>query len=268
MHPGVFVANVIWSGSVGFGLVSVPIKIVSATTSHDVRFHQLENGTGSRIRYRKVAEASGEEVKNDQIVKGFELEPGSYVVVSPDELRSLAPKSTRVIEIEDFVDLDEIDPVFFEAPYYLVPDPNALKPYVLLVQTMQELRKVAIGRVVIRSKERLVAIRPKDGLLCAEMMRYADEVLDAAEVAPAPDDVTISDRELTMARQLVESLTVPFDADKYRDEYREQLVALIDKKAAGEEIVTSGPVEEPTGQVLDLMAALEQSLAQRPGKTA
>lgn len=260
-------ATAIWNGSIGFGLVNVPVKLVTATKSRDISFHQLDADSGSRIRYRKFAEGSGQEVGNDKIVKGYELEPGAYVVVQNEELRALAPKASRTIEIEDFVDLDEIDPIYFESPYYLVPDPNAIKPYALLVRAMEELRKVAIGRIVMRSKERLVAIRPIRGVLCAETMRYADEVLDPAELLVAPDDVAIADRELAMASQLIESLTVPFDAGKYHDGYREQLRALIDKKAAGEEIVTSGPVDEPSGQVLDLMAALEASLATNPAKT-
>ena len=208
-----------------------------------------------------MSEATGDEVANDQIRKGYEISPGQYVVVDDEEMRSLAPKSSRMIEIEDFVDLDDIDPLFFEQPYYLAPDAAALKPYKLLVEAMTELRKVAIGRVVMRSKESLVAIRPLDGVLCLETMRYADEVLPREGLLPddaAPAEP--SEKEMGMARQLIEALAGHFEPDRYHDEYREQLLGLIDRKAAGEEIVAEPTVEEP-GKVVDLMAALEASLA-------
>jgi len=254
----------IWTGSISFGLVTVPVRLVSATRSRDVRFHQLEAETGARIRYRRVSEKTGEEVPNDQIVKGYELESGNYVVIENDELAALKPKASRQIEIEDFVDLSEIDPVFFEQPYYLVPDKDAAKAYRLLTQVMEDEGKVAVGRFVLRSKEALVAIRPVDGMLCLETMRYADEVL-------APDREQIdaesepSERELDMARQLVNTLAGEFDPEKYRDEYREEVLALIDRKAAGEEIVAPVAPEEPA-KVLDLMAALEASLARTGAK--
>jgi len=259
--------SAIWSGTVGFGLVSVPVKLVSATKSKDVRFNQLEEGTGARIRYRKVSDATGEEVANDQIVKGFEIAPGQYVVVGDEEVRALAPKASRTIEIEDFVDLDQIDPVYFEQPYYLAPDKQGLKAYRLLVEAMTELQKVAIGRIIMRSKESLVAIRPVDGVLCVETMRYADEVLPPSEVVA--DDSEVAEptaRELEMAKQLVEALATDFEPDKYHDAYREQLLSLIERKAAGEEIVAEPQVED-RGKVVDLMAALEQSLA-RAGRGA
>ncbi len=245
----------------GFGLVTVPVKLVSATKSKDVRFNQLEEGTNSRIRYRRVSEASGEEVSNDRIVKGHEVAPGQYVVVTDDEIKGLAPKSSRTIEIEDFVDLDQIDPIYFENPYYLAPDKTALKAYELLVEAMTELRKVAIGRLVMRSKESLVAIRPLDGVLCVETMRFADEVLPPTAILPEDAEETApTERELEMAKQLVAALATDFDPEKYHDSYREQLQGLIDRKAAGEEIVAE-PAVEDQGKVLDLMAALEASLS-------
>jgi DNA end-binding protein Ku len=253
--------SAIWSGTVGFGLVSVPVKLVSATKSKDVRFNQLEEGTGARIRYRKVSDVTGEEVPNDRIVKGFEVAPGQYVVVDDDEVRALSPKASRTIEIEDFVDLDQIDPVYFEHPYYLAPDKQGEKAYRLLVDAMTELKKVAIGRIIMRSKESLVAIRPVDGVLCVETMRYADEVLPASAVIPGDAEVAEpTARELEMAKQLVDALATEFEPARYHDGYREQLMALIERKAAGEEIVAEPQVEE-SGKVVDLMAALEQSLA-------
>ena len=248
----------IWSGSVGFGLVQVPVKLITATRSRDVSFNQLEEGTGARIRYKKVSDATGEEVKPDRIQKGYEISKGKYVVVEAEELASLAPKASHTIDIEEFVDLSEIDPVYFEQPYYLVPDEKGKKAYRLLVDAMSELNKVAIGRIVIRAKERLVAIRPLDGLLCVETMRYSDEVVSREGLAP--EDIDVGEREVTMARQLIESLAVDqFEPEKFRDEYREQVLDLVERKAAGEEIVAQ-PASEAPAKVLDLVAALEASL--------
>jgi DNA end-binding protein Ku len=262
------VPQAIWTGSISFGLVTVPVRLVSATKSLDVRFHQLEAGTNSRVRMRRVSEATGDEVPYDQIVKGYELDAGRYVVIEPEEIDTLKPKASRMIEIEDFVDLADIDPVYFEQPYYLIPDKDAAKPYRLLVDVMEEEQKVAIGRIVMRSKESLVAIRPLDGVLCLETMRYHDEVLAADRDGALPEaENEPSARELDMARQLVAALTGTFDPEKYRDEYREELLALIDKKAAGEEIVQHEAPEEP-GKVLDLMAALEASLARSGARQA
>jgi DNA end-binding protein Ku len=254
----------IWSGSIGFGLVSVPVKVLSATKSRDVRFNQLEEGTGARIRYRKVSDASGDEVPNERIVKGYEISSGQYVVVGDEDLKALAPTDSRTIEIENFVDLEQIDPIFFESPYYLSPDPGAAKAYRLLVRAMTELRKVAIGRVVMRSKESLVAIRPLDGLLCLETMRYADEINSIDDVLPDVEVAEPSERELDMAKQLIEALSAEFDPTQYHDEYREQLLSLIDAKAAGQEIVAE-PIVEEKGKVVDLMAALQASLARAGG---
>lgn len=250
----------IWTGAISFGLVQVPVRIQTATKNRDVSFNQLEEGTNARIRYKKVSDQTGEEVTPDRIVKGYEISRGRYVVVESDEIAALQPKAAHTIEIEEFVDLDEIDPIYFEQPYYLAPDPKGLKPYQLLVDAMTDLNKVAIGRIVMRSKERLVAIRPLDGVLCIETMRYADEVMDRDAIRP-DDDIELSERERTMAKQLVESLaTDKFEPEKYRDEYREQLLDLIERKAAGEEIVAQPQVEAPA-KVLDLVSALEASLA-------
>lgn len=257
--------SAIWTGSISFGLVQVPVRLVGATKSKDVSFNQLEEGTGARIRYKKVSDATGEEVTPDRIKKGYEISKGRYVMIEPDELDSLRPKGSHAIEIEEFVDLDEIDPVYFEQPYYLVPDKNGTKPYKLLVEAMTELNKVALGRIIVRSKERLVAIRVLDDMLVIETMRYADEVLPRDELLPADDDIELTDRERLMARQLVESLAVDaFQPEKFRDEYREQVLDLIERKAAGQEIVAE-PVVEAPAKVLDLVAALEASLEKAAG---
>ena len=250
----------VWTGNISFGLVTVPVKLTPATKSRDVSFNQLEAGTGSRVRNRRVSEQTGEEITSDKIVKGYEIEKGRYVVIEKQELEALAPKASHTIEIEDFVDLVDIDPIYFDSPYYVMVDEKAAKPYRLLVDAMTELGKVAVGRVVLRAKERLVAIRPLNGMLCVETMRYADEIVDPATLGLPEDEIEFSDREVSMARQLVETLSADFDGSKYHDEYREQLLALIDKKAAGEEIVAQ-PQPDAPAKVLDLMAALEASLA-------
>ena len=186
--------SAIWTGAISFGLVQVPVKLVGATKNKDVSFNQLEKGTGARIRYRKVSDATGDEVTADQIERGFEVSKGRYVIVEPSEIETLRPKGGHEIEIEEFVDLDDIDPLYFEQPYYLVPDKRGEKPYALLVDAMQSLNKVAIGRVVMRSKERLVAIRPLDGALCVETMRYADEVVPVNDLVPETD-AELSEKE-------------------------------------------------------------------------
>jgi DNA end-binding protein Ku len=252
--------SAIWTGSISFGLVQVPVRLVGATKSRDVSFNQLEEGTGARIRYKKVSDVTGEEVPAERIKRGYEISKGRYVMIEPDELDVLRPKGSHAIEIEEFVDLDEIDPLYFEQPYYLVPDARGVKAYKLLVEAMTELNKVAIGRIIVRSKERLVAIRPVDGMLCIETMRYADEVLPRADLVPDDADVELNERERAMARQLVESLAADhFEPEKYHDQYREQVLDLIERKAAGEEIVAE-PLVEPPAKVLDLVAALEASL--------
>src|SRR2546423_11499960 len=251
--------SAIWTGSISFGLVQVPVRVVGATKSKDVSFNQLEEGTGARIRYKKVSEQTGEEVTQDRIKRGYEISKGRYVMVEPDELDALRPRASHAIDIEEFVDLDEIDPVYFEQPYYLVPDARGVKPYKLLAAAMTELNKVALGRIIVRSKERLVAIRPLDRMLVIETLRYADEVLPRDELVPDAD-VELTDRERAMARQLVESLAAQeFEPEKFHDQYREQVLDLIERKAAGEEIVAE-PVVEAPAKVLDLVAALEASL--------
>ena len=189
----------IWTGSISFGLVTVPVKLTPAVKTRDVSFNQLEEGTGARIRLRRVSEQTGEEVTPDKIVKGYEIEKGRYVVVEKDELDSLRPKASHTIEIEDFVDLADIDPIYFDSPYYVLADEKAAKPYKLLVEAMTKLQKVAIGRVVIRAKERLVAIRPLDGMLCVETMHYADEIVARDKLEIPGDEVDVSERELAMA---------------------------------------------------------------------
>ncbi|MDQ6796838.1 MAG: Ku protein [Actinomycetota bacterium] len=250
----------IWSGAISFGLVNVPVKLYSAVSSKDVRFHQLDAKSNARVKQKRVSAATGEEVPFDQIVKGYELGPDTYVTITPDELDTLEPKATKTIDIEDFVDLDQIDPVFYERPYYLVPDKGGTKAYALLRAAMRETNKVGIARVVLRTKQYLAAIRPKGDALVLETMLFADEVVADDDLDLPRDEVEVSPREEKMARQLIDSLSSDFEPDKYRDEYRERVLKLIEQKAAGQEIVVEDASEEPT-KVVDLMAALEASLA-------
>jgi DNA end-binding protein Ku len=242
--------------------VNVPVKLVGAVSPKDVRFNQLEAGTNARIKQKRVSAVTGEEVPFDQIVKGYEISPDNYVTIEPDELESLDPAATRSIDIVDFVDLDQIDPLYFERPYYLVPDKGGSKAYALLLEAMKDSQKVAIARLVLRTKQYLAAIRPLGDALVLETLLYHDEVTLPDDVEGLPrDDVEIQDRELKIARQLIESLSTEFEPEQYRDEYREKVLELIEQKAAGKQIVTQPVTEEPT-KVVDLMAALEASLAE------
>jgi DNA end-binding protein Ku len=252
----------IWSGAISFGLINVPVKLYSAVSRKTVRFHQLNGDTGVRIQQKRIDPSTGEEVSYDQIVKGYELTKDRYVVVTPDELEALDPEKTRTIDIEDFVDLEEIDPVYYDQPYYLVPDKGAAKAYGLLLNAMRESDKVAIARVVLRTKEQLVAIRPAEDVLMMETMIFADEVVSPEAIEELPDakDLKVSDRELKMAEQLIASLSTDFEPDKYKDSYRDKVLDLVERKAQGEEIAVQPEAEKPS-KVPDLMAALEASLA-------
>jgi len=260
-------ARAIWSGAISFGLVNIPVKLFSAVSKKTVRFHQIDAESGARVRQKRVG-PDGEEIPYEQIVTGYEIGPERYVTISPEELEALEPQKTRTIDIEDFVDLDEIDPIYYDHPYYLAPDTGAAKAYQLLVDAMEDAGKVAIARVVIRSKENLVAIRPRDGVLAMETMLFADEVVptDTLDEMTTDTAVKTSDRELTMARQLIDSLSSDFEPEKYHDEYRERVLDLIERKAQGETIVIEEPTKEPE-QVPDLMAALEASIAGAKGQS-
>jgi DNA end-binding protein Ku len=255
-------ARSIWRGAISFGLVNVPVKLYSAVSKKTVRFNQLHDADGARINMKRVCSVDGEEVPYENIVKGYEISPDRYVVITPEELEALDPKKTRTIDIEDFVDLDEIDPLYYEHPYYLVPDTGAAKAYKLLFTALEQSKKVAIARVVIRTKEYLTAIRPAGGVLTMETMLFADELVPADDLDELPEeDVRATEREVQMAQQLIESLSTEFDPTKYHDEYRERVLDLIERKAEGQEVAVQAPVEEPAA-VPDLMAALEASLAQ------
>jgi DNA end-binding protein Ku len=253
----------IWTGAISFGLVTVPVKLYSAVNRKTVRFNQLNQKTGSRINQKRVDASTGEEVAYEDLVKGYEISPDRYVLIEPGELEAVEPKKTKTIDIEDFVDLEEIDPIFYDHPYYLAPAAGGAKPYRLLLEAMRETNKVAIAKVVIRSKESLVAIRPiGDGdVLGMATMLFADEVVDPERIddVPKADEIETSDRELDIAKQLVESLASEFEPERYHDSYRESVLEMIEKKAAGEEIAVQ-PEAEEAAPVPDLMSALKASL--------
>ena len=259
----------IWSGSISFGLVNVPVKLVTATSAKDVRFHQLHAKDGGRINQKRVCSIDDEEVDYSEIVKGYEIHRGQYVIVDPEELEALAPEAGRGIDIEEFVELAAIDPLFFDHSYYLVPDEVAARPYALLVEAMAGTGKVGIGRFVLRTKQYLAALRPRDGALVLSTLLFADEVIETADLdVRTTSDTKPSDRELSMARQLVNSLSADWEPEKYRDDYREKVLALLEAKAEGNEFAVAEEPERPA-PVVDLMAALEASLARakEPGQT-
>jgi DNA end-binding protein Ku len=252
----------IWSGAISFGLVNIPVKLYSAVSRKTVRFHQIDAESGQRIRQQRVNPESGEEIPYEQIVKGYEISPDTYVTITPEELEALEPQKTRTIDIEEFVDLEQIDPIYYDHPYYLAPDKGASKAYKLLLDAMQDADKVAIARVVIRSKENLVALRAHEGAITMETMLFPDEVVNPdsiEEIAASDGDVKTTKRELDMAKQLIESLSGDFDPSGYRDEYRDAVLDMIERKAAGETITIEAP-EPERKEVPDLMAALEASI--------
>jgi DNA end-binding protein Ku len=250
----------IWSGAISFGLVNVPIKLFTATSQKDVRFHQLHDKDGARIQQKRVCSKDGEEIPMEHIVKGYEISRDTYVLITAEELDALDPKASRTIDILDFVDLDEIDPVYFDATYYMVPEKGAGKAYALLLEAMRKSKKVAIARVVLRQKQHLVALRPLKNALSMDTMLYADEVVSPETLEGLPEDVEVTDRELAMAQQLIDSLADDFKPERYKDDYRERVLEMIERKAAGQEIVAAEE-EEEQAPVVDLMAALEASLA-------
>ncbi len=249
----------LWQGTLNFGLISMPVKLYTASSSKTVRFHQLHAADNVRINTRRFCPADEKEVPFEEIVRGYEIAPEHYVVVKDEELDALAPEANRMIEIEDFVDLEEIDCIYYDQPYYLVPNRGGGKSYELLLQVMHETGKVAIARVVLRSRERLVAIRPYGDTLLMTTMIFGDEVHPTSELGER-DGVEVGERELEVARQLVSALAQPFDISRYRDTYREAVLELIDRKANGEEIVVQPPHHEEPREAPDLMSALQVSL--------
>ncbi len=261
------VARTIWKGALSFGLVNIPVGLYPATSDKSIHFNQFEEGTSDRIRYKKVNERTGEEVPQDRIVRGFDLGGGEYVILSEEELESAEPKKSRQIEISDFVGLVDIDPVFFRSTYYLAPEgAGADKAYALLRRAMSEAGRIAIATLVMRNKEYLVAIRPDDDALALHTMYFSDEVRAPGRDLELPETGDVTDRELSMAQLLIESMESDWDPGRFHDTHREKVEALIEEKRNGHEIVLQeGP--EPAAKVVDLMEALNASIAAaaRPG---
>jgi DNA end-binding protein Ku len=252
----------IWTGAISFGLVTVPVKLYSAVDRKNVRFHQLSGKTGVRVAQKRVDPQTDEEVPYQDLVKGYEIAPERYVRIEPAELDALEPQKTKTIEIEEFVELSQIDPIYYDHPYYLAPGTGGAKPYRLLLEAMEQSGKVAIARVVIRSKEQLVAVRPMGVALGMATMLFPDEVLPPERLDEVVDasKVKTTKRELEIAQQLIESLATEFEPGKFRDTYREEVLALIERKAEGKEIAVQPPAEEVRAPAPDLMTALKASL--------
>lgn len=253
----------IWSGSISFGLINIPVKLFSAVTEKSVRFNQIDTRNGARIRTRKVNAEDGSDVPPDVIARGFEVTKGNYVIVTEDELTSLQPRATHTIDLEEFVDLADIDPIYFDGAYWVAPDDRAGKSYSLLVEAMDQAGKVAIARFVMRAKQYVAVMRPRDGRLVLSMMVYEDEINPAIDIAEFDqlNDVEVTDRELAMAEQLIESLSAEFRPEDFRDSYRDELMDLIHAKDAGEDRIVAAAEGPEEDKVIDLMAALEASVA-------
>jgi DNA end-binding protein Ku len=256
-------ARAIWSGTISFGLLNVPVRLFSAVARRNIALREIRESDNSRIKHKRVAEGTDEEVPYENIVKAYELTPGQYVPLSKDEMSALAPEKTRAIDVQDFVDIEEIDPMYFDSPYYLGPAEGAEKAYSLLAAAMESSGKAAISRFVFRNKEHLAAIRASDGVLTLTTMRFHDEVVPPSELDDALPDKKpkVAKREQQMAEQLIDSLSTEFEPDAYKDEYREQLLALIEQKAEGKEIVAPEAEAPKATKAPDLMAALEESIA-------
>jgi DNA end-binding protein Ku len=253
----------VWRGTISFGLVNVAVKAHTAVRDHDVHFHQLDKRSGARIRNRKISEKSGREVGADDIEMGFEVAKGRYVTFDKGELRELQPASTRAIEVTDFVALDDIDPIYYERTYWLVPDDDQAKAsYQLLLAAMIDRQRVGIGTFVMRNKQYLTAIRPLETVLAMSTMRFADEIVPRSEIEGMPARRSKPDaKALKMATQLLDAMASDWKPTRYHDTYTEELRSRIKARDKGKVIVDDEPTEQPTGKVVDLMEALEASVA-------
>jgi DNA end-binding protein Ku len=256
-------ARAIWSGSISFGLVNIPVKLFSAISHKEVRFHMLHDADGARINLKRFCSSEDVEVPYEHIVKGYELSRGRYVTLTAEELEAADPKGARTVEIQDFVELGEIDPIYYDQTYYLAPDRGAGKAYTLLLETMRKSGKVGVARVILGTKETLCCVRPMGDALALSTMNYADEVVDQGELE-LPENPAPAPRELEMAERLVESLTTAFEPGRYHDTHREKVLALVERKASGEQVVA--PPEEAPAKVVNLADALAASLAAARGR--
>jgi DNA end-binding protein Ku len=249
----------IWKGAISFGLVSIPVKLYSATEEKDVSFHQVHREDGGRIRYKRVCQVDGEEVPYSDIAKGFELPSGEVVVLTDEDFADLPLTTSRAIDVLEFVPLDQVDPMYFAKSYYLEPDGQGAKPYVLLREALENSGRVALVKVALRSRESLATLRVRDGVFVLEMMLWPDEIR-TPDFAFLDEDIDVRQQELKMAESLIESLSGDFEPEQYADNYREALQALIDAKVEGREVVQPAEPAEDAGTVVDLMAALRASV--------
>lgn len=251
----------VWKGSVSFGLVNIPVALYSATRREDIKFRQLRAADHSPISYKRVAEADGKEVPWDQIVKGFEYEKGRFVVLREEDFERVNIEATQTVDILDFVELEEIDPVFFQKPYYLEPQKGGEKAYVLLRDTLKKTGKTGIAKVVIKTKQYLAAVKPKEELLVLELLHFGDEIV-SAEGLRVPREQKVAPKEIQTAAALVDSLTVDWDPERYSDDYREAVMELIEEKlAGGEKVAVPAKGKRPATEVVDLVKVLQESLA-------
>ncbi|MFL5343817.1 MAG: Ku protein [Hyalangium sp.] len=255
-------ARPMWKGSVNFGLVNVPVRMYRAVSPRDIRFHQLHEKDKARIREKRVCEAEGVEVPYEEIIKGYEISKGVYVTITPEELKALAPKGTYAIDIEDFVPAGDIHPLFFDSHYHLVPETNAARAYALLSEALESAGRIGVGRVVLRTRQYTCAVRPNGPGLMLSTMNSVDEVISLEQIDGMPSHMPkVNARELATAEQLIESLSAPFEPDKYRDVYREQLEEVLRQKAGGAEIRRSPAAAPEYEAPANLMDALKKSLA-------
>lgn len=256
--------HTVWKGSISFGLVNIPIRMFTATEEKSVRFRQLHDQCHTPIRYQRTCPTCDREVERDEIVKGYEMEQGRFIILTEEELEAAKPETEKTINIVDFVELSHIDPVYFNKTYYLSPQETGERAYSLLRQAMFDTDKIGIAQFTLRSKQSLAAVRVYDDALVLETIFYPDEVRAVGDIPGLPKEVSLPEKELNMAQQLIEQLVTPFAPEKYVDEYRESLLDIIQKKTAGEEI-QEAPAERPH-KVVDLMEALKASLDQTKEK--
>ena len=249
----------LWKGAVSFGLVNIPVAMYVATENKDIKFNYLHRECMSPINYQKVCSKCQREINSDEMVRGYEYQKGSYVVISEEDFARIPLDNTKTIDILDFVELSQVDPIYFDKSYYLEPAPGGEKAYTLIVEAMQRTGKIAIAKVIIRSKQSLAALRVKDGYLVMETIFYPDEIRSPASLNPGLDSSKLHDNEIKMAVSLIENLSIAFDPGRYEDEYRKALWEMIEAKIAGQEIVAPA-APEGRGNVVDLMEALKASV--------
>jgi DNA end-binding protein Ku len=257
----------IWKGAISFGLVTIPVKLYSATQARDVTFHQVHAEDGGRIKYKRTCSIDGEEVQYSDIAKGYELPSGQTVVLTDDDFADLPLTSSKTIDVLEFVEAAEVDPIYFEKSYYLEPEKTGVRPYVLLREALEQSGRVAVVKVALRSREALATLRVRGGVFVLETMMWPDEVREP-EFGFLDEDIEVRPQELTMAASLIETLAGSFDPTQYSDSYREALEQLIEAKVAGQEVVAPAASTPTAGTVVDLMAALRASVdAARAGRT-